>query len=116
MSVYDIAADQLKCVRALSQILADGTLTMPGTWSMHTYTGYEPPIAPTLEGLFLDDALNPPAAKDLRALLDVYAERFGLVIEEKPHGTAGKVGLHTVGKWQGVELHVWDPALPEGGA
>ena len=116
MSAADIAADQLKCLRALSVILADGALTMPESWHMHTHTAYDPPIAPTLEGLFLDDPRNPPTVKELRELLDVYAERYGLAIEEKPHGQAGKVGLHTVGKWQGVELHVWGPARPEGGA
>lgn len=109
MSVHDVAADQLRCVRVLSVILADGSLPTPGTWSIHTFTGYEPPIAPGLEGLFLD-ALNPPAAADLRALVAGYAEKFGLTIEEKPHGGKGLVGVHATGRWQGIDLHIWGPA------
>lgn len=116
MSACDVAADQLKCLRALSQILSDGALTMPNSWHFHTFTAYDPPIAPTLEGLFLDDPRNPPSVKELRELLDAYAERYGLRVEEKPHGQGGRVGLHATGTWQGVELHVWGPAVPDGGA
>ncbi len=114
MSTYDVAADQLKCVRALSVILADGALTMPGSWHIHTYPGFDPALTPTLEGFF--HAHPAPMVAELRALIDVYAERFGLVVEEKPHGNGGMVGLHTTGMWQGVELHMWGPARPEGGA
>jgi hypothetical protein len=114
MSACDVAADQLKCVRVLSTILADGTLTMPGTWSIHTYPGYEPALTPTLEGFF--HAHPAPAVAELRAVLDVYAERFGLVVEEKPHGNGGMVGLHATGMWSGVDLKIWGPAHPEAGA
>lgn len=112
MSVYDIAADQLKSVRALSVILADGELTMPGSWNIHTFADYDPPIPPSLEGLFLDP-LNPLAVKDLRVLLEVYVEKFGLTIEEKPHGGRGMVGVHAEGRWQGINLHLWGPARAE---
>lgn len=114
MTVYDVAADQLKCVRALSVIIADGALTMPTSWHMHTFPGYEPSLTPMLEGFF--HAHPSPAVTELRALIAPYAEKFGLVVEEKPHGNGGMVGLHTTGMWQGVELHVWGPARPEGGA
>ena len=114
MSVYDIAADQLKCVRALSVILADGTLTMPKSWTIHTFPGYEPSLTPQLEGFFHD--IKAPTVAELRAVLDVYADRFGLRVEEKAHGAGGLVGLHATGMWQGVELHVWGPAEPEAGA
>lgn len=114
MSVYDIAADQLKCVRALSVILADGALTMPTSWTLHTFPGYEPSLTPMLEGFFHE--IKAPTVAELRAVLDVYAERFGLRVEEKPHGAGGRVGLHATGMWQGVELHVWGPAEPEAGA
>lgn len=108
MTAHDVAAAQLKCVRALSVILADGALPMPGNWSIHTYEGYDPPIAPALEGLFID-TLTPPVA-DLRPLLAVYADRLGLALTEKPHGRNGEVGVHATGTWQGVEVHVWGPA------
>lgn len=114
MSTYDIAADQLKCVRVLSVVLADGALTMPHSWNIHTFPGYDPPLTPMLEGLF--HGIKAPGVAELRAVLDVYAERFGLRFEEKPHGAGGLVGLHTTGMYQGVELHVWGPARPEGGA
>lgn len=114
MSVYDIAADQLKCVRVLSVILADGSLPMPHAWSIHTFPGYEPPLTPQLEGFFHE--IKAPTVAELRAVLDVYADRFGLAVEEKPHGAGGLVGLHVTGMWEGVELHVWGPATPEGGA
>lgn len=112
MSANDVAADQLKCARVLSVILADGTLSVPGTWSIHTYPGYEPPIAPMLEGLFME-SLTLPAAADLRARLQVYADRFGLVIEEKPHGGEGRVAIQADGRWQGVDLRIWGPARAE---
>lgn len=114
MSVYDTAADQLKCVRALSMILADGTLTMPSMWSIHTYPGFEPALTPTLEGLF--HAHPSLTVAELRVLVEPYAEKFGLVVEEKPHGAGGMVGLHATGRWSGVDLKVWGPACPEGGA
>jgi hypothetical protein len=105
VSTHDIAADQLKCLRALSVILADGSLSMPGTWGIHAYPGYDPPMTPRLEGLFLDVPLS-----ELREQLGVYADRFGLVLNEKPHGQTGMVGVHATGTWQGVEVHVWGPA------
>jgi hypothetical protein len=108
VSAHDIAADQLKCVRALSVILADGTLTMPQTWNILTYPGYDPPITPTLEGLFFGFAA--PPVSELRDQLGVYADRLGLALTEKPHGQAGMVGVHATGTWQGVEVHVWGPA------
>lgn len=114
MSVYDIAADQVKCVRALSVILADGALTMPTAWTIHTFPGFDPALTPQLEGFFHEHPL--PAVPVLRMHLAVYAEKFGLTVTEKPHGNGGMVGLHTTGMWQGVELHVWGPARPEGGA
>lgn len=116
MSIHAVAADHLKCVRVLSVILADGTLPTPGTWSMHTYPGYEPPFPPTLEGMFFDNTNSrTPTAKDVRALLDVYAEKFGLAVEEEPHGREGLVGVHIRGRWQGVDLHVWGPARKDDG-
>lgn len=114
MSVHDIAADQIKCVRALSVILADGALTMPSSWSIHTFPGYDLPLTPTLEGFFHEHPSPPVSA--LREQLAAYAEKFGLVMTDKPHGNGGMVGLHATGMLQGVELHVWGPALPEGGA
>lgn len=111
MSAPEVAADQLKCLRVLSVILADGSLTMPDSWHIHTFPGYEPPLTPTLEGLF--NPLQTPAVADLHVLLDAFADRFGLKVEEKPYGQGGRVGLHTTGKWQGIELHVWGPAVPE---
>jgi len=114
MSVYDIAADQLKCVRVLSQILVDGTLTMPSNWSLHTYPGFDPALTPSLEGFFHEHPA--PTASVLREQLDAYADRFGLAVEEKPHGNGGMIGLHATGMAQGIELHVWGPAHPEGGA
>jgi hypothetical protein len=109
VSAHDIAADQLKCVRALSVILADGTLTMPQGWSIHTYCEYDPPIAPTLEGLFFGSGAALPLS-ELREHLGVYADRLGLVLTERPHGQAGMVGVYAAGMWQGVELRVWGPA------
>lgn len=107
MGVYDIAADQLKCVRALSVILADGALPMPHDWSIHAYD-YDPPMTPRLEGLFF--ATVTPPASELREQLRVYADRLGLVLTEKPHGRAGEVGIYATGMWQGVEMKVWGPA------
>ena len=114
MSVYDIAADQVKCVRALSVILTDGTLTMPSSWSIHTYPGFDPALTPTLEGFF--HAHPSPMVAELRALIEPYAEKFGLLVEEKPHGAGGMVGLHATGRWSGVDLKIWGPAVPEDGA
>lgn len=114
MSVYDIAADQLKCVRALSVILADGTLTMPDSWHIHTYPDFDPAITPTLEGFF--HAHPAPTVAELRALIEPYAAKFGLAVEEKPHGNGGMAGLHATGRWSGIDLKIWGPARPEGGA
>lgn len=114
MSVYDIAADQIKCVRALSAILPDGALTMPTSWHIHTFPGYEPTLTPQLEGFFHEHPS--PAVPVLRGQLTAYVEKFGLNLTEKPHGSGGLVGLHATGMWQGVELHVWGPAVPEAGA
>jgi len=114
MSTPEVAAGQLKCVRVLSVILADGTLTLPTAWTIHTFPGYEPPLTPQLEGFV---HLYPtPAYADLHALLQAYADRFGAKVEEELHGGKDRVALHVTVKWQGVELHVWGPALPEGGA
>jgi hypothetical protein len=106
VSSHDIAADQLKCVRALSVILADGSLSMPENWAVHAYPGYDPPMTPRLEGLFLDVPVS-----ELREQLGVYADRFGLALTEKPHGRNGEIGIHANGTWQGVEMHVWGPAI-----
>lgn len=112
MSVYDIAADQIKCVRALSVILADGSLPIPETWAINTFPGYDPPIAPELTGLFMTSATAQPAG-ELWKLLQLYADAFGLELEEKPHGPNGLTAVHARGAWQGVNLHMWGPAGAE---
>lgn len=113
MSAADIAADQLKCVRALSVILADGALTLPKSWTIHTFPGYEPSLTPMLEGFFHE--FKAPTLAELHAVLDVYGERYGLKVEEKPHGEGGRIAVHATGVWQGVEVHVWGPAVSEAG-
>lgn len=112
MSAPEVAGDQLKCVRALSVILADGSLPIPETWAINTFPGYDPPIAPELTGLFMISATALPAG-ELWKLLQVYAEAFGLELEEKPHGSAGLTAVHARGTWQGVSLHIWGPARAE---
>lgn len=114
MSTYDVAADQLKCVRALSLILPDGTLPMPTSWTIHTFPGFEPPLTPMLEGFFHEHPA--PSVPVLREQLAAYVEKFDLALTEKPHGSGGLVGLHATGMWQGIDLKVWGPARPEGGA
>lgn len=111
MNTNAIAADQLKCVRLLGQILTDGSLTMPSSWTVHTFPGFDPPLIPHLGGFFHE--LPAPSVPELHGLLDAYADRFGLTVTEKPHGGRGLVGVHATGVVDGVELHVWGPATPE---
>ena len=111
MSTFDIAADQLKCVRALSVILPDGTLPMPSTWTIHTYLDLELHPDARLEGFFYERPT--PASSVLREQVRAYADKFGLVMTEQPHGDTGLIQVEAIGAYQGIVLRVWGPARPD---